>query len=128
MRTKPRKRLQTADQLKAAVKNWTAKIKAHPRQIRVQRMTRKWASCSSKGRITFNSQLFSQPYRFQQFVIVHELVHLKVPNHGKLFKSLLSAYLPEWRIITRRSGLPLNSDATPRSGEACLKTCRDLHP
>jgi len=67
-------------------------------------MARKWASCSSDGRITFNSELFAQPYRFQEFVIVHELLHLKIPNHGKLFKSLLSAHLPEWRMITRQSG------------------------
>jgi predicted metal-dependent hydrolase len=60
-------------------------------------MTRKWASCSSKGRVTFNSDLFHEPYRFQEFVIVHELLHLKISNHGKLFKSLLNAYLPNSR-------------------------------
>jgi predicted metal-dependent hydrolase len=95
MRAKRRKRLKSADELKAAVSNWAAKIKARPRQIRIQRMARKWASCSTKGRITFNSDLFAQPYSFQQFVIVHELLHLKIPNHGKLFKSLLKAYLPQ---------------------------------
>ena len=94
MKAKRRKRLETADELKAAVGNWAVKIKTRPRQIRIQRMTRKWASCSSKGRITFNSDLFDQPYQFQEFVIVHELLHLKIPNHGKLFKSLLQAHLP----------------------------------
>ena len=52
-------------------------------------------------RVTFNSELFGQPYRFQEFVIVHELLHLKIPNHGKLFKSLLKAYLPQ-RCYRRR--------------------------
>ena len=85
--------MQGPDELRAAVKNWAAKIKARPRQIRIQQMTRKWASCSSKGRVTFNSELLDQPYRFQEFVIVHELLHLKIPNHGKLFKSLLKAHL-----------------------------------
>ena len=97
MKTKRRKRLRTADDLKAAVGNWAAKIKARPKQIRIQPMRRKWASCSSEGRITLNSELFDQPYRFQEFVIVHELLHLKIPNHGKLFKSLLRAYLPKFR-------------------------------
>jgi predicted metal-dependent hydrolase len=95
MRATPRKQLQTADELKASVKSWAAKIRARPKQIRIQRMARKWASCSSKGRVTFNSELFDQPYPFQEFVIVHELLHLKIPNHGKLFKSLLTAYLPQ---------------------------------
>jgi len=94
MKAKRRKRLQSADELKAAVHEWAAKIKARPKQIRIQRMTRKWASCSNRGRVTFSSDLFDQPYRFQEFVIVHELLHLKIPNHGKLFKSLLQAYLP----------------------------------
>src|SRR5215471_1407333 len=99
MRATRRKPLQTTHELKTAVSEWAAKVKARPKQIRVQPMARKWASCSSNGRITFNSELFAQPYRFQEFVIVHELLHLKIPNHGKLFKSLLSAHLPEWRMI-----------------------------
>jgi len=116
MRSKQRKRLETADELKATVSTWAAKIKARPKQIRVQRMGRKWASCSTNDRITFNSELFTQPYRFQEFVIVHELLHLKIPNHGKLFKSLLSAHLPEWKTITRRAALRLNERRTSSIG------------
>jgi predicted metal-dependent hydrolase len=56
-------------------------------------MKRKWASCSSKGRLTFNQDLLGQPASFRAEVIVHELVHLKVPNHGRLFRALVRAYL-----------------------------------
>jgi predicted metal-dependent hydrolase len=56
-------------------------------------MNRKWASCSSKGRLTFNTDLLDEPASFRREVIVHELLHLKVPNHGKVFRSLLRAYL-----------------------------------
>jgi hypothetical protein len=35
---------------------------------------------------------------FGEFVIVHELVHLLAPNHGKVFKSFMSAYLPDWEV------------------------------
>ena len=68
-----------------------------PGQVRVQKMTRKWASCSTQGWVTFSEDLLRKPEKFQDYVIVHELLHLKVPNHGKLFKSLLSAYLPGWK-------------------------------
>jgi predicted metal-dependent hydrolase len=70
-----------------------------PRQVRVQSMARKWASCSSDGRVTFSEDLLGEPGSFQDYVIVHELLHLKVPNHGKLFKSLLSAHIPGWRRV-----------------------------
>lgn len=80
-------------QLKKRVWSWSARLKVTPSQVRVQRMTRKWASCSTMGWISLANDLASQPEAFQDYVIVHELLHLRVPNHGKLFKSLLSVYL-----------------------------------
>ena len=34
---------------------------------------------------------------FQDFVVAHELLHLRLPNHGKLFKAMMTAHVPEWR-------------------------------
>jgi predicted metal-dependent hydrolase len=62
-------------------------------------MTKKWASCSGQGRVSFSTDLLHEPKKFQEFVIVHELLHLQVPNHGKLFKSMMNAYLPGWEVI-----------------------------
>lgn len=95
MRGRRQQAIRSRAGFKAEVKRWAGKIKARPEQIRIQHMTGKWASCSTRGRISFNSELLAQPSRFQEFVIVHELLHLKVPNHGKLFKSLIKAYLPD---------------------------------
>ena len=60
-------------------------------------MTRKWGSCSTAGNVTLATDLAGQPPGFQDFVIAHELLHLRVPNHGKLFKALMTAYVPDWR-------------------------------
>ena len=60
-------------------------------------MTRKWGSCSTSGVITLALDLAKQDRRFQDYVIVHELLHLKVPNHGKVFKALMGLHLPAWR-------------------------------
>jgi len=62
-------------------------------------MTRKWASCSSAGRLSFSRDLLGEAAAFREVVIVHELLHLRVPNHGKLFRSLMRAYLPRWETI-----------------------------
>lgn len=82
--------------LKNQVAQWASKIGVRPLRVQIQPMTRKWASCSPSGRICLSKDLLSEDRAFQQVVIVHELLHLRVHNHGKLFKSLMSAYLPEW--------------------------------
>ena len=83
---------------KARVKEWASKLKVKPSQVRLQRMTKKWGSCSTSGWVTFDLGLTDERQEFQDYVIVHELLHLKVPNHGKLFKSYLRAYLPGWEM------------------------------
>ena len=75
------------------VEAWAKKIGVEPKEIHLRQMKNKWASCSSKGRMTFNSELLQEPADFRKKVIVHELLHYKIPNHGKLFNSLLKAYL-----------------------------------
>ena len=81
------------DLFKAEVRAWAQRLGVTPREIHLRPMKRKWASCSSRGRLTFNTELLHQPAAFRREVIVHELLHLKVPNHGPLFKALLKAYL-----------------------------------
>ena len=93
--------LREKEQLKAEVERWIKIIKIEPKQIRVQRMVQKWASCSSKGWVSFNIDLIREPKKFRDYVIVHELLHLRIPNHGKLFKSMLNAYLPEWEQVVK---------------------------
>ena len=78
---------------KSDVKAWANRIGVEPKTITIRSMKRKWASCSSKGNLTFDTELLRQPAEFRRQVIVHELLHLKVPNHGKLFRSLERAYL-----------------------------------
>ena len=84
---------------KAEVRRWAAKIGVQPRRVQIQRMTMKWASCSPAGRLCFSSDLLSENVPFQEMVIVHELLHLLVPNHGKLFGSLMAAYMPKWEQV-----------------------------
>ena len=88
---------------KEAVRSWAKTLSVKPFQIRVQQMKKKWASCSSRGTVTFNEDLLMENEGFQGYVIVHELLHLRVPNHGKLFRSLMSLYLPDWEDRAKHS-------------------------
>ena len=82
-----------ADLLKAEVQTWSKRIGVKPREVHVRPMIRKWASCSSQGRVTLSSDLLRQPAAFPSEVTAHELLHPKVPNHGRLFRNLLRAHL-----------------------------------
>lgn len=53
-------------------------------------------SMSTVGRLTLDAQLLRLPKELGEFVIVHELAHLLAPNHGRVFKSFMLAYLPDW--------------------------------
>lgn len=86
--------------LRDRVERWARKLRVCPRVVRVQRMVCKWGSCSSGGVITLAADLITRGPGFQDFVIVHELLHLRVPNHGRLFKAMLSAHVPAWRAHT----------------------------
>lgn len=93
--------IQDIGDFKSAVNEWAEKIDVEPKEIHLRQMKSKWASLSGNGRLTFNTELLSKHRKFADYVIVHELLHMKVPNHGKLFKSLMHAFLPDWEKLDR---------------------------
>lgn len=89
--------LYPAQDLRRRAFAWAVKLKVNPRLVRVQPMTRKWGSCTSGGIVTLARDLLDQSAKFQDFVLVHELLHLRFSTHGRVFKALLSAHVPGWR-------------------------------
>ena len=78
---------------KAEVDAWAKRIGVEYKELHIREMTRKWASCSSRGRLTFDKELLTKHTSFRANVIVHELVHLAIPNHGKLFQQIVNSHL-----------------------------------
>jgi predicted metal-dependent hydrolase len=72
-----------------------------PTMITIRSMKRRWGSCSSKGRITINSELVKIDDIFTEYVILHELCHLKYHNHGSGFYKLLSLVFPDWKNVRK---------------------------
>lgn len=64
--------------------------------LAVRPMRNKWASCSSKGNLNFNRELLPFARDVWDYVIVHELLHFFVPNHGRLWKALMRAHLGDY--------------------------------
>jgi hypothetical protein len=75
--------------------------KFKPSNLVIRTMKRRWGSCSSKGVITLNTELIMLPDLFIEYVIVHELCHLKHNNHGAKYYELLSELFPEWKYVRK---------------------------
>ncbi len=99
-------------------RDWAARLDVRVRAVTVRKMRRKWASCSTAGRLTFDESLLSKSSKLQDYVIVHELLHVSVPNHGKLWKSLMRAHLGDYEIYEeelRTEGIKRDEDEKPQS-------------
>jgi predicted metal-dependent hydrolase len=84
------------DDFAQRTREWAERLGVPVRAVTVRKMRNKWASCSTAGRLTFDESLLTKTRELQDYVIVHELLHVSVPNHGKLWKSLMRAHLGEY--------------------------------
>jgi len=87
---------------KQRVLEWARKLNVDAHAIYIRPMSRKWASCSTAGTLSFNDELLGMDRELGDYVIVHELLHFSVPNHGKLWKSLMRAHLGEYERMEER--------------------------
>ncbi len=90
------------EEFEARVLEWAHQFEVNAHSIYIRLMTRKWASCSTAGTLSFNDELLEIPKELGDYVIVHELLHFSVPNHGKLWKSLMRAHLGEYETAERQ--------------------------
>lgn len=80
--------------LNVRVKEWSDKMNLQPNEIRVKLMKSRWGSCSSKGNLNFSLNLVLLPKEVVDYIIVHELAHLKELNHSNQFWEIVENYYP----------------------------------
>jgi hypothetical protein len=100
----PSERLTVTD-LHGRVETWSERIGVQIKRVQIRTMRNKWASCSTSGTLTLSTDLVQLPLDLVDYIICHELVHLRVPAHGKGFRALMGCYIPDWedreRSLTR---------------------------
>ena len=88
----------------ALVEHWEAVLGVHAKKIAYRNMKSRWGSCQpATGRICINIRLALYPPECLEYIVVHELCHLRERGHGPAFKALMDATLPDWR--SRRAKL-----------------------
>ncbi|WP_369411691.1 M48 metallopeptidase family protein [Longitalea arenae] len=65
-------------------------------QLLVRRLEKRWGSCTELGNVVLNLSLIQAPVQCIDYVLVHELCHLKHLNHGPKFYSMLARYMEDW--------------------------------
>ncbi len=65
--------------------------------IQIRKMKSRWGSLSAKGRLTLNTDLVRAPKECIDYVVTHELCHLKHHNHSPAFYELLEKSMPDWK-------------------------------
>ncbi len=91
-------RRQLKEVLGPLIEKWKKKIGVRPDKWSIRKMRTKWGTCNTDSRkLTFNLELAKKPLECIEFIVVHELVHLKERRHSDRFVGLVEKYLPDWK-------------------------------
>ncbi len=90
-------RAEARRRIEASVAQHAAALDIPYARIAIRDQRTRWGSCSTSGTLSFNWRLVVAPERVLDYVVVHELLHVREPNHSKAFWGLLDRHRPAWR-------------------------------
>jgi hypothetical protein len=73
------------------------KLSLKPKSVKITKAFKRWGSCSSKGSLCFSWRLLMTPLPVIDYVIIHELVHLEIPDHSSRFWKRVESIIPDYR-------------------------------
>ena len=91
------------------VGQWEPPVDAYAKRIRIAQQKTRWGSASQSGTLSFNWQLIFASIEIVEYVVVHELCHLKRPDHSAEYWSLVARHLPDY--AERRAWLKQHGDS-----------------
>ncbi len=96
----------------ALIAKWEPKLKVSVARYFLQKMKTKWGSCNrTAGHIRLNTELVKKPRDLLEYVVIHEMVHLREPTHNDRFVELLAEHWPQWRESRQElNELPLTAE------------------
>jgi predicted metal-dependent hydrolase len=92
----------TEEIIRSSLPQWAKKLGARPASASVKLAKSRWGSCSSSGKLFFNSRMSMLSDDVSEYIIVHELCHLKQMNHSKAFWDLVRSALPDCMALRRK--------------------------
>lgn len=86
------------EQLERLIPKWEKTTNLYCESFKTKYMLTRWGTCNSKAkRIWINLQMVEKPLDCLEYIILHELIHLKISNHGKDFIEMMNQFMPDWK-------------------------------
>ena len=86
------------EKISPLVEKWSKEMSLTPNYVGYRKAKTRWGSCSFRDRISFNYHLMRLPMHLVEYVVVHELAHIKHKNHSRDFWSFVEKYLPDYKL------------------------------
>ena len=87
----------SASDVNTLVLQWAARLQVNVKRVQVREMRSKWGSISTAGILTLASDVLWLPPDLTEYIVVHELMHLRYANHQQGWRAFMGAYLSDWR-------------------------------
>jgi predicted metal-dependent hydrolase len=86
-------------QIPALLRKWQPRIGVEVAEVRIRRMKTRWGSCNGPARrVWLNLELAKKPPSCLEYILVHEMVHIRERHHNQRFRQLMDAAMPTWRL------------------------------
>jgi predicted metal-dependent hydrolase len=83
-------------EIEELIEGYASQIGVFPGKVFIRSQRTRWGSCSGKGNLNFNLRLIAVPPPLREYVVIHELAHLKHRNHSKAFWGLVERFYPDY--------------------------------
>lgn len=84
------------------VKKWSTTTGLTPAAVKFRRLSKRWGSCTTDNEIILNHDAVKLPFTLIDYIVVHELCHIKHKDHSKDFYRELAKYMPDWAVLEER--------------------------
>ena len=88
--------------IRTLLPTWSKKMSVRPHSAGVRYAKTRWGSCNARGHLSFNSRIAMLSPEVAEYIVVHELCHLKQMNHSKAFWDEVAMALPNWSALRRK--------------------------
>ena len=94
-------KLEARDLVKSKLQKWNTILGYKYKGFSIKKLKSRWGSCSSSKDLSFNYKILFLPETMQDYIVVHELCHLKELNHSKKFWALVESVIPDYQKINK---------------------------